>query len=806
MLPRLVLLAVLSCPVVAHAATAPAVDGGALIREFRHWTGDRPDTPDDFAQQLLRWNASGAGFDALVAHTAREYAMDAGLAREVVVLALRGGDARTAAREGKDLRARRQRLLDAHPGEWLLLAEVARDADDDDQCDATRLEGLVARWPDHDLARMRLSRVVPCLELLGPRTAAEGAGAEPFVALAEMSMRVEGSLPGNELLRTALLDVARRRVDAEPGFDPARSAALRALQVRNDIGLERLDPVVAAASAHEAEILEQLDADTRLDVAGALAQAGQLDAARRWRGYADARRGPSPPLPECPPRPPGEDRPTTCERSNEDAVQAREYLRQKLELLAWSLGERQGDAFAVLTQSDADFMSPLDKGPWLAVRSRVAVDAGYPKMASPDPGWGSYFDEQDLEGARTMCFQCAPEIVRELEAIVAQVAARPKVPRPTLPDDRPAALLARMDALIDADAIHWRESPLPANAMSPPADPTPCDDCEPPPAPAWASRLPAGRLVRWEQSGHRIVAVTASQSLDPVGEVSAGGYWLSESLDGGAHFATPLYTGLRVQQPYVVRPVSKLAMLAGDTVRLEVSVREVDAARVRFPPVGDLPLKRQADDRYVEIALEKLRHDGDDDGLADPVEVAMLLDPGDADTDDDGITDGADMLPNVPWRAGDEHADARAAALGAVLDVVAKGSFGAAITHDPHATTVPTDPLAIDGGTDAHNELGVTFLHVDPADLAPLTLRQPVVVVSGAQLERLQQRRGAFYALEVGVTLNHAGTEGVGYWSTRWSGGTVLLYLREGRWVVEPGMQWISGVDRGRGTLAMAMR
>jgi hypothetical protein len=792
---RLPLFAALLALVPAAAGGAVSgAHGDALIPEFLYWTGDSAQRPDAFDQQLLRWNKSGAGFEALVSRTTEHYRMDPALARELVELALRTGNARTPHAEQQRIRARRLELLDAHPDAWLPLSEVARDADYEQLCDAGRLEGLVARWPDADAARVRLARVVPCLETLTVRTTHGPGGAEPFVTLAEAASRLDGATAREQLLRAAVLLVARRHADAEAGFDSARLAALRALQVVDDLEFVRLEQVVAEVAHDDAAFVESLDADARLDVAAALAQAGHLEAAHRWRARSQARRGPLPPLPECPARPAGQDRPTSCEDKRKDEQQRREHLRQKLELLAWSLGEGRGDAFGVLTQSTDDFMGPLSEGPWPALRDRVAAREGYAALVSGDPGWGFYLDAQDLEGAREDCNGCAEEILREMDQLMAQVAARPPPVVPPTPDGRPGALLARMDALIDAEPAHWVERPLPADAVTPAQAAAPCDDCEPPPDPDWAARLPEGRLVRWERDGERIVAITASQSLDPVGEVSAGGYWISLSDDGGAHFGTPLYTGLRVQQPYVVRPASKLSMLAGDTVRLEVSVREVDAARVTFPPVGDLPLKREADDRYVEIELAQLGRDRDDDGLADPVEVAMLLDPEDADTDDDGIIDGADMLPQVAWRAGGR--DERAAALGAVLDVVSAGSFGAVITTDPHATTAPSDPLAVDGGTDAHNALGVTYLQAPVADLAPLLLRRPVIALSAAQVERLEKKRGAFYPVTIGgFAINRDGTEGVASWSARWAGGSLRLHLRDGRWIAEKGMQWVTRID-----------
>jgi len=58
--------------------------------------------------------------------------------------------------------------------------------------------------------------------------------------------------------------------------------------------------------------------------------------------------------------------------------------------------------------------------------------------------------------------------------------------------------------------------------------------------------------VRVERGAPFTVAVSLSQNLDPVGEVSNGGYWIHLSRDGGASWGEPLYTGLLEYFPYFV--------------------------------------------------------------------------------------------------------------------------------------------------------------------------------------------------------------------------------------------------------------
>src|SRR5882724_2253498 len=89
--------------------------------------------------------------------------------------------------------------------------------------------------------------------------------------------------------------------------------------------------------------------------------------------------------------------------------------------------------------------------------------------------------------------------------------------------------------------------------------------------------LPDGfEPVRVERDGAEAVAVGVSQDYDPVGEISRGAYWVLRSHDGGKSWGRPLYTGLRIEAPYVVRPASNLPLLAGDRLRVDVIVRELD--------------------------------------------------------------------------------------------------------------------------------------------------------------------------------------------------------------------------------------
>src|SRR5262249_6071933 len=142
-----------------------------------------------------------------------------------------------------------------------------------------------------------------------------------------------------------------------------------------------------------------------------------------------------------------------------------------------------------------------------------------------------------------------------------------------------------------------------------------------------------------------------SSALDPTGEIGLGAYWVLHSSDGGQTWDAPLYTGLRENDPYFVPPASKLRLLHGDHLEVEVEIHEIDPESITFPPVG-LRTKREEKGLMLEMPWEALRRDSDHDGLTDLVEERMGTDPHNADTDGDGIPDGKDGLPLVPLGAG----------------------------------------------------------------------------------------------------------------------------------------------------------
>ena len=155
--------------------------------------------------------------------------------------------------------------------------------------------------------------------------------------------------------------------------------------------------------------------------------------------------------------------------------------------------------------------------------------------------------------------------------------------------------------------------------------------------------LRAFNIIRYSASGDLTAAISLSQYADPTGEVS-GGYWLHLSSDHGKTWRPPLYLGLEEYLPYVLVPRSKLPLVRGRVLQVEVEVRELDLASIVFPPIG-LSTRRSGKDLYIELSLDDIERDTDGDGLPDLLEEKLGTDPNDADTDHDGLRDDVDSLP-----------------------------------------------------------------------------------------------------------------------------------------------------------------
>jgi hypothetical protein len=324
------------------------------------------------------------------------------------------------------------------------------------------------------------------------------------------------------------------------------------------------------------------------------------------------------------------------------------------------------------------------------------------------------------------------------------------------------------------------EKPLPPELRSTRTQ----EDDDESPRPSCIERV---NVVRCDTRGERWAAISLSPDVDPTGEIGQGGYWLHVSPDRGASWGPPLYLGLQQFQPYVVPSSSRLPMLKGAVLQLEVQVRELDEDSISFPPVA-LRSKRAVDDVYIERSIVELMRDSDRDGLTDLLEDKLRTDPRMADTDGDGLDDASDTLPGVSLKAPLRH-DA---------EVVAR-IFEHVLGYDAGAIRLG---VAADGKADLlanmlpspTRSMRVTFLRADKAMFAGLLLPSAVVVLDAADLAYLNARYGIHYPVRFPAPwFNKARTKAVVHWDAGWTGGTLFFSKQpNGTWKSEVVESWIT--------------
>jgi hypothetical protein len=488
--------------------------------------------------------------------------------------------------------------------------------------------------------------------------------------------------------------------------------------------------------------------------------------------------------------------PSAAEQEKDPTLKAEEAARQAM--LRW-LHPAADDPFDLLTALLAASATSPGAGIGGRLQARLAEREGYPaigaylvKGLAENAGLdGGGFEPGGRVPARVRASAAAlqGEIAKLRQGLADEVSADREAARETLGPD-PAA--ATMDRLLRAPAVvRFTEKPLPAGIRPLELERQEVERRQQ--AMAAEVELPAGfGMIRAERQGERAVAIGVSQDLDPVGEVSAGAYWVILSSDGGRSWDPPLYTGLRVNQPWVVRAVSDLPLLADGPLRhlqIEVEIAEIDDTRITFPPIG-LATKRTAKGLYLDIPLELLEQDSDGDGLTDLVEERLLTDPASRDTDGDGLEDAVDPLPAIPYQRA--APTARARALAAFVAGLWKDGTGALI----EGVSGGPQPLGGVVGTSGGSPLApkTLYLVADRALFATLSPGRRVVVLNDEEMAAAEKRFGSFFPARLELfVFDRSGRRAYAVWSASWEGGQTLLEENaDGSWKASRTTGWIT--------------
>lgn len=335
--------------------------------------------------------------------------------------------------------------------------------------------------------------------------------------------------------------------------------------------------------------------------------------------------------------------------------------------------------------------------------------------------------------------------------------------------EAPSAASTRMS--VDPAPVPFRELPIPAALLA--SRPAPGVDVR------TVAPLPEGfTLVRAERSGKRVAAISLSQRFDPDGEVTAGGYWLHLSDDGGMTWQAPLYTGLAEHFPYVVPSSSRLQMIDGNRIRLEVQESLIDTSTISYPPVAtQIRLKRSG--IYLDIPIAELRKDSDGDGISDIAAHHLLLDTQSRlgtpfivgkDRDCSG-TASAERLARLQILKTLFRVEARA-----LIEPVGgkPGLFGG------WRKSEPTDKPPI-------------FMRGDPDDYRCVSIDRLMVVYSNADQDQLRKFSPDFQLIDLpAIYWSRDHRRGFLQWSMGWTGGTYRLVREGDAWKLETIGNWIT--------------
>jgi hypothetical protein len=286
--------------------------------------------------------------------------------------------------------------------------------------------------------------------------------------------------------------------------------------------------------------------------------------------------------------------------------------------------------------------------------------------------------------------------------------------------------------------------------------------------------------VRAEKLGKRLSVLAVSQQLDPVGEVSPGGFWLLHSLNQGNSWSR-VYLGLGDHRPWHALETSNVPLIdENDVVRIAADDAPIRDETISFPPTHtEAPTLRN--NVVLEAKLAELIRDTDRDGLSDIVEARMLLDSSKADTDGDGVRDGDDATPRLNDR------------LPATPQAELYNAFFA--RAEPETTALVTapnskNPLAVKSRRADVED--VRFLRGTQADLAGLKPLFRIVNLSEPELIALQKRFGVFYPQRLEIIMNGTDHALIEHNGGNSGGLTRADRDKNGKWVLEDLVGWES--------------
>lgn len=293
--------------------------------------------------------------------------------------------------------------------------------------------------------------------------------------------------------------------------------------------------------------------------------------------------------------------------------------------------------------------------------------------------------------------------------------------------------------------------------------------------------------IRMERRNDDIAAIAISSALDPIGEVGLGGYWVLRSTDGGMTWKT-YYTGLRQNMPYVIPPASRLPLLNGDHLQIEVEVQELDTSSITFPPIA-MRTKRSQRGLYLDFPWAELTRDSDGDGLTDLMEERLTTDPHDIDTDGDGIPDGEDLLPRVPLRTG-ESTTTEVLAVALRGFALGGGRMVVGIGRDAGGAEIAQNSCEVQT---SHVGDPVLFIVGDPAQFGSLILSRRTIVLTDEELDAYTKKFGPIYPARIQhLAIDPTGNRAILEINQSWAGETLLLTKTKDGWQVTIVSSWIT--------------